>query len=554
MSDEEPKSQFNVKHSYAGGSVPEKRARKPARSKTEPSQPAEARKPQTKTLYDKKGLRYALRLDLVDDGVELRGWIYPKAPNCGITPEAILDILNQNGIKKGIDYEGIKAACETANTGEDIVGVAFASGDPPTHGADGYFKFLAKPTEKRKEFDSSEQENVDYHHLHLFDNVNAGQRIAEIIPCTKGVSGVSVIGDAIPANDGAPMAIDEITIGENVRGAENGGFEAKISGRVEYDAKTKTISVTDQYVIDGDAGFNTGDIDFIGFVEIKRDVIKDFNIKAGKDIKIGGNVEACRLEAGGDIEIGGGVSGQEYGFIKCGGRLTARYLDGVGVECDGPIVVKNEIVKCHVKCGETIQVTSGAIVGGECVAHKGVEAIEFGSESGAKTLLIAGPSFVMERDMEEMNHRIEELDDFERQLDGKLDWLVKDPTRLDQMEEKERNRMKKMGTMLRRVLEERKELKSTLADAAKKMKAAANPMFNVKSKVYPNTRLGFGGSMTEIKEPVLKPSTIIKNSTTGGLRFAQLRSLRANARMIESEILRQEAAAKRKAETTAAVA
>lgn len=503
-------------------------------------------------LHDKKGLRYHLILETVRQGAELLGSILVKVPGCGISGENVADVLNQHGVTVGIDHEAIATACERANAGHRVERVRLAWGVPPRHGEDEHVVFLAQPSMDHRPSDDSE-EDVDYHHQHLFENVIEGQIIAKTIPPTNGVAGKSVTGEDIHAENGHQLE-QPLCAGDNVRTLDGGKtFEAMKSGRVIHDKTMNMISVTDHYLIDGDVGYATGDVDFVGSVEIKGEVTKSFNVKAGKWIKIDGNVESCHLEAKGDVVISGGVSGQESGTIRCGGVLTAKYLDAVDVECAQSIIVKNEIVKCAIRCAKTIQVTSGAIIGGECVAFKGVEAMEIGSSSGAKTVVVVGKSYLAERNLAEITARLEELDDFERQLNERIDPLRNDPEAFNAASKKDQAHIKALVRTLKRVIEERDALKPCVTKIRRQTRDAANMIVNVKKKIHNNVHLKMGDHLNEIKESRTSPATIIKNSRDGTLSFTQLHALKTSARLIECELLKKEGLTETKAREIAGV-
>jgi len=95
---------------------------------------------------------------------------------------------------------------------------------------------------------------------------------------------------------------------------------------VLYDGKT--VSVTEEYLVQGDVDLAVGNIDFRGFVQVKGDVLDDFDIHAIKGIQVNGNVGICQISSEGDIALGG-MAGQGRGTITCGGNLVVTYLNDV---------------------------------------------------------------------------------------------------------------------------------------------------------------------------------------------------------------------------------
>src|SRR5690606_12118002 len=92
---------------------------------------------------------------------------------------------------------------------------------------------------------------------------------------------------------------------------------AVIDGQVSITENDK-INVFPIFEVKGDVDFRVGNIDFVGMVLIRGNVLSGFKIKATGDIRIMGEVEAADLEAGENIEIMAGVVAQGKGSIIAG--------------------------------------------------------------------------------------------------------------------------------------------------------------------------------------------------------------------------------------------
>ena len=67
------------------------------------------------------------------------------------------------------------------------------------------------------------------------------------------------------------------------------------------------VFVSDTYVIEGDVGPSTGDIDYDGAVEVKGNVITGYTVKAAGDITVEGAVEGATLISEGKIVLKRGM-------------------------------------------------------------------------------------------------------------------------------------------------------------------------------------------------------------------------------------------------------
>ena len=92
------------------------------------------------------------------------------------------------------------------------------------------------------------------------------------------------------------------------------------------------------------------------------------------------------------------AGGEKQGFIHCGGKLHARYLRDVQVECAGDITVAGEAMNCTLHSGGSI--TAALIAGGNAIALAGIEANRLGSSAGERTCLRAGVDY---RSVEELD-------------------------------------------------------------------------------------------------------------------------------------------------------
>ena len=350
--------------------------------------------------------------------------------------------------------------------------------------------------------------NVDMHIVQAFVNVSAGDEIGRIIPAEPGIPGRNIMGQPIPPQPGKPL---HLKVGKNIRAEENGALLiAAATGRLCCSAAE--ISVEEEYVVKGDVNFRIGSINFKGVVEVRGDVLDNFDITASKGLTVSGNIGACNIVSDGDVTFCG-MDGQDKGTILCGGTLRAHFIHDVVVECAGDVIVDVEIHNCTIRTLGRIIVDKGAISGGSYIARGGIEAKKLGSAASVHTKLQAGVDY----------HDVEELE--------KLFALLTET----------QSKAKQSGS-LPEIAELRKtaaELSDRIMALRSKADAAANAKINAKVVMYENVQLTLGSVTEELKEEKDGPLSVIENSIEGGLRFLSMTSLDVKATDVELAFVRE---------------
>jgi uncharacterized protein (DUF342 family) len=340
-------------------------------------------------LLSEQDNKFSLRLELHNSGMECYGAIISDNPAKKIKPKHVLKALKKSGVSFGVREQEVVGFCEQAVQNPPVANSLLAAGKPPGPGKDGWLELLVKLADDEVQLEEDEYGRIDYRNQYFFSSVEPGDEIGKVHPPVLGTPGITVLGRDIPSTLGEPL---QPRVGERVRFEEEGGrLLAEMQGRVVVVAGM--VSISEEYLVLGDVDLSIGHIDFNGFVEVRGDVLDEFNIRAGKGIKVHGNVGVCKLESDGNIQIKG-MAGKGKGRIECGGNLVALFLNAVMVESHGDVVIQNEIRNCHIFSGGVIVVSRGVIVGGECIAFKGIEASTVGATSGVPTRLTAGFNYL----------------------------------------------------------------------------------------------------------------------------------------------------------------
>lgn len=494
-----------------------------------------------KVLYDDDSPARRIVLESRLQGMELSISITPHGKGNIISTAEVIGLFEKLNLDGTLDKEALENACTTACAGEKVKEISILHGEPSTKGKDEWVELMVLSTSAKPRYHKDEYGNINYHNLYLFENVQKDQLIALSRPAEPGAPGRSITGTRLDAPRGLPLD-NPPAAGTNVKLEKENGvlrYYAQIPGRVTFEMNT--ISVSDQYIIAGDVGNATGDIDFVGEVIIGGSVSDDFNVRAGKTLTIKGAIGGkCAIESAGDMTIGGGMSSNGSGTIRCGGDLNARYLDGVNVECRKNVFVKNEIVNCNIKSGGTIKVDIGSIVGGQYLALRGIEAKGIGSDSGVRTVLAVGICYITEAKIEELEAQIDPIAREIEFISKKLEPVIKNPKAMMGLSPADKERIKEMAMRFRELTPQQSELQKKLEVLRKDMEERANPLITARAEILKGAELIIGGVREKLQHDVKRPVTVLKHSKKNLLRFTSRHNLEEKAFVIEAKLLQEE--------------
>lgn len=476
---------------------------------------------------------YDLRIESLKGQLECRASIEVHDTENSISPAEMINLLKMLDISEALDLEQLAIFCTSAANGENPQEFPIAHGIEPTQGKDGYFELLVDVGGENIELEEDEQGRVDYKSIKVFTNVEEGQVLGNIIPPEKGLPGKTVVGTPVPAPPGKPASI-RAGIGAEISG--NGTeIVATTAGRITFDGRI--ISVVEEFVVSGDVDLQIGHINFNGFVEIKGDVLDDFNIKATKGISVSGTVGACKLETDGPITIGT-MAGMGIGLVRCKGDFTARYLNQATVECWGNIFIENEVRNSVLKATGSICAPKGMVTGGETVAMEGIEAKNFGSRSGVKTLLTAGIYFPEADRLHFLRSQLKSIAYQLKKISETLPALQRKP--LDKMRKALREAIElRIGILTERqvnLTEEREVLSEELANFQAEDHPTANPKINALNVIKEGVIFHLNETVEEVKNEINGPVTIIENPTSREIRQLTYSPLQVTAEELEEDL------------------
>lgn len=211
------------------------------------------------------------------------------------TVNELKELLKNKGIRNGILEDKLKEICDNYNVEEILI----AQGIPAEDDIQDEVKLYFKDRNESPKYDTKESK-IDYRNRYLIYNVAAGDVLAELIPGSEGKDGIDVFGALIKRN-----AVKRLSLkaGQNCN-LNNNKIISNIEGCPSL--KGNTVVVNKVYKIE-QVDLTSGNIDFVGNVEIDKNVLEGMNVTAGGELYIGNNVERAAVQALGQIVVGGNV-------------------------------------------------------------------------------------------------------------------------------------------------------------------------------------------------------------------------------------------------------
>jgi hypothetical protein len=436
-------------------------------------------------------------VEISDDGKYATLTLVPPQPGgLEITYEDVMKALKARKVVAGVKEEEIRDALSKRKYTTPIV---VAEEIPPQPGklSEIRYNFELHPSKRPHE---DEEGRVDFKELDIIQNVKAGQVLATRVPSKEhGTPGQRITGEEIP-----PPHLDEerFPAGKNTEVSEDGlELRATIDGHVVF--ANERVNVEPVYEIKGNVDISTGNIDFLGTVDISGDVEDGFRVRAEGDIQVRGGVGKAILSADGSINIIQGIQSNHEGRIWAGREIVCKFVENGELFARGDITIYEEILHSEVDAGGSIRVTGkrGLIIGGRVRAKDEVTARVIGCEMATPTLIEVGvPPKVREQLSNLMNLLNEELAELE-QVKMQIKGLRHQRERGELGQEKEERLSQLLHTqnLLARRLRGFVERKEMLEEDLLRCKGG---LVNVLGTVYPGVRIIIRDAEFEVRSPM----------------------------------------------------
>ncbi|WP_442600920.1 DUF342 domain-containing protein [Paenibacillus sp. KN14-4R] len=418
-----------------------------------------------------------------------------------VTIDQLQECLRSNNVSHGIDMSQLAII---ANDPRPFLyaKTVIARGSKAIDGRNGSIKLLhdlGSISKKPQELDDG---TVDFKELITINNVREGQLIGQRYLPTEGTPGRAVTGEILKSKAGKNIRFKP---GKNVvLDNEEMALYAGISGMVTKTDRDR-INVFPVYEVNGDVDFNVGNIDFVGTVVIRGNVLPGFKIKASGDIRVTGGVEAAELEAEGSIDISGGVLGQNKARVKALGDVKGSFIQDGYIEAGGNVTVSQSIMHSTVLAGRSVLCSGakGLIVGGTIQAGEKVTCRTIGNMMSTTTVIEVGVLPVQRNELVRLKAQlrvtIENLDKTNKAL-AMLDQMAM----VGQLSADKMAMRIKLGNTKKQVLAEQHEMRERILELEKVLEDSENAKVHVLSNVYGGVKIVIGRYIKYIKDPIAR--------------------------------------------------
>ena len=350
-----------------------------------------------------------------EDG--LSAWLLLLPPLYGggdVTLEHLYTALVERGITYGVDIQALETLAQPLY----FRIVEAARGTPPVDGEDGSVEEVI-PTSSSVRFVEKQNGIIDFKDMNWFHNVNAGDVLCRLIPPVPAKNGTNIHGAQLTAREGRravpPAGKNTVVSGDGLT------LVARIEGEVVY--RSGQYHVEQALTINGNVDFSTGNLDVKGAVIVMGDICEGFTVKASGDITVYGMIEGATLVSGGNIFAKTGMNGNGKGSMTARGEIRCKFIENGSADAEGNIYLESAI-NARLSSQSSVLVKSGrgALIGGETVAMKTIEATSAGNKNNYLTTVSikATESFKIKQKQveDDLRKTFEELDELTSSENG----------------------------------------------------------------------------------------------------------------------------------------
>jgi len=444
-------------------------------------------------------------IEIVISPDKMKAFIRITEPVGGGNPVGIQEIafeMKKKGVIFGIKEEMVRYIAENPIYNQSIL---IAEGKAPVHGINGKVKFLFNISQDIKPT-IMDDGSVNYRELNYIENVRKDQKLCEITMPTAGVNGKTVLGTVVKAAEGK---IPKVIRGANVYASgDNLSLYSSINGQVKYiDEK---LSVFATHEVQANVDNSTGNINFIGSVYIRGNVLSGFTVEAGGDVEVFGVVEGATIKAGGNIILRRGMTGNNKGVLIAGGDIIANFIENSTAEAVNDIKAES-IMHSNIKCGNRLELggRKGLLVGGVTRVGKEIKAKVIGSHLATRTIIEVGLDPNLREKYKELRTEVINLEENVKKADQAIN-LLRRLEAANMLTEGKKEILNK--SMRSKIYYESRlyECCEEVASLEEKLNTEAYGRIRVDNYIYNGVRVSIGSASMHIKE-TLQHSTLYKD-------------------------------------------
>ncbi len=432
-------------------------------------------------------------------------------------PASHEDVMNELAERKvvfGINEDIIKEALLPDNAG---LWLQVAKGIPAEHGTDGRLVYTFKAGQGQR-LAADEHDRVNYHDLGAVNNVKRGQLLVQRIPAEPGSPGTNVYGVELLPRMGKDFGLPR---GRNtVSNEDQTGLYAVIDGHVSM--VDNKITVEPVFEIHGDVDFSTGNIDFVGDVNVHGNVVNGFKVISKGTIRVQGFIEGAEVIADGDIEVRGGIKTGPRGLVKAGGTISAHFAENSRLEAGKDILIKEAVMQSHLKAGERVIVSDkkASIIGGVIQASNHIEARLIGSQLATQTIIEVGVNPYYREEYQRLIKTRTELKKAFDNINHSLQAIQKAGVSPQDLPDKKRIQLIKMLDEYKTTHQELKTVEERIEFLEKEFHKVQAARVRAHGMVFPGVRITIGNAIYSVNDAIREVDFVLKEGEV------QLQSIR----------------------------
>lgn len=422
----------------------------------------------------------------------------PQNGGKDISYAEVMAAIAAKSVKYHLDERVIRAAVTSKAYEQEF---KIAAAQPPVHGKDGTITYkyskdsVLAPTEDEHGF-------VDYKNLGLIRNINEGDPIADITLPGEGVDGIDIRGVTMKAHPGKKASFN---LGSGTKLSEDGlHIVAAYDGHVCF--RNNAFCVDSTVTINGDVDASVGNIDFIGDIIIKGEILEGFKVTSAKNITVSGNVTGAVVRAGGSVTVKKGCINSE---ITAHDNISCQFCEHSKLYTDSDLNIQSFVI-CDVYCGGDLK--AKALNGGKYTIIGDTEITYLGTKNYTPTEIVAGDNALLSQEKEAALKQSAELDSKIDRCNQIIDFLNEKRKQLKTLPE---DKEELLGNMVKTRLtcqKEKKALTKRIAEIDDRLSLRQYRAVICKGMVYPGAKVTIDNAVMKFENETPRVKIYVDDS------------------------------------------
>ncbi len=339
-----------------------------------------------------------LQLTISDDAMAAFIRLTPET-SPRITSDDILDYLAAQGVVFGIVGRSLIDTFLNSET-HRTKRFRIAMGKPSQDGRDATLTYHFD-TAYLKAGKILEDGTIDFKDRGDIPHISRGALLAEKTPGVPGKNGCTVFGEEICVQMPKDLYLGS---GKGTEFSEDGlKVYAATDGQPGL-TPCGDIWVSDDFVINGDVGYETGHIHYEGNIIVKGSVKTGFQVKGGSLTAY--EIEGAEIDLTGDLNISSGIIDST---VSVGGSIQAKFITNSVILAYNDVHVVKGIRDSELLISGRCINTQGKIISSTISALNGFDAGQIGTDLASPCILKAGITEHRERIFKAMDREIHDL-------------------------------------------------------------------------------------------------------------------------------------------------